>query len=89
MKTVLSLFIMTLLVSACGSGAQKASVTDDSRKAKIQEAPQFFSPNTLDENDIVIEKKEPVKAAEKPVREELPVVKIVQKIEFALQCLIK
>lgn len=66
MKTILFISLTSLLFLSCGSGSQKTSVTGDSPKANNQEAAQWFNPNNLEENDISIEKKKPVKVADKP-----------------------
>ena len=63
---VLYLITMVFLLS-CGSSTKRSDVTNDSPDVGLQEAPQFFDPHSLEEDDVVIEKKETVKVVEAPI----------------------
>jgi Fe-S cluster assembly scaffold protein SufB len=77
MKIFFLIFSLSFLLLSCGGGSNVKKDSAESGREKIEagEAPVWFSPNELDENDISIEKKEKKIVQEEPEQYRQSVVK--------------
>jgi cell division septation protein DedD len=78
MIRILYLTTVAALLFSCGSGTKKTAIESDRPAAKNEEAGQWFDTGKLEEKDIHIEKKDPVKISESPKAIEKPVDPIVE-----------